>query len=164
MIKISKKVLPIGKILEEYNTLRTQKKQIEERISVLSKEIKDYAMSNGSKDDKGSYYCSNDNFLFGATAKKKIIVDEEALKKYLKSRGFKDVIKKEVKEVIDEEILQNLVDCGDISDDDINSFTTVSISYSVMCQVNESVNDEVEQRDLPVAALNKPKRNLKFKR
>ena len=154
---------PISLLVSEYNILREQKKTIEDRMKVLANDIKNYALNKGEKDDKGSFYCENSDFLFGAVARKSVKIDEDKLIEYLKSNGYTSAINVKTVEEVNEGELQKLVNSGKIEDSDIDTFTKVTTSYSVCCQSKEEVINTVEQKELPSAASEKP-RNLKFRR
>ena len=58
--------------LREYAEIREKEKVLRERKEQLSKYIKEYVSTNGSKDSKGSYYSENEKFVYGSQAKKSI--------------------------------------------------------------------------------------------
>ena len=157
VMSVKKSDLP--KILTEYNELSKQIKVLDERKKALGDTLKNYAMNNGSKDDKGSYYCEESNFTFGAQCKKSVSLDEESAKKFIQKRGFEDCLKTIIK--VDETALETHVANGDISPEELESFTNIKTTYAITVKVNEEM-PEVQQTT--VAASKKPVLKLPRKR
>lgn len=157
---MAKKVvdMPVQSIedkLNEYSRLREESKVIKSRMDVLSKEIKEYAEKNGVKDDKGSSYCEQGGFLFGRQAKKSInFVTDKAIE-FFKSHGLKDAVK--TKEYIDETAVEQYIEEGKVSFDDLESITETKVSYAIDLKKKEDM-PEVEETTVSMAASLKPKK------
>lgn len=145
--KTAKKVIDIGNLVAEYAELRERKGIIEDRLKQLADIIKDYSYKNGEKDSKGSYYCSNDDFTFGALARPKITIDTDGLIEYLKKAGYSEAYKKEINYVINEEVLNNLVKNGEIEEETLKGFATTEMRYAISLTKKEEM-PEIEQSAL----------------
>ena len=86
MPKITKVSIPIEEALTEYDRLREESKRIKNRMDVLSKTIKDFAEANGTKNDVGSFYAENDDFIFGKQARKSVSFNEEKAIAFFESK------------------------------------------------------------------------------
>lgn len=140
----TKKTIDIDSIVTEYAELRKKKGIIENRLEQLANTIKDYSYKNGEKDSKGSFYCSNDNYIFGAVAKSKITVDTEKLTNFLRKSGYSNAVKKEVNYFVDEDVLNDLVANGEIDEEDLKSFATTKINYAISLTEKEKM-PQIEQ-------------------
>ncbi len=140
-------ILPIATLLEEYDTIREQKKQLDSRLKYLSDLIKKEAEKSGVKDDKGNYYAETEEFIYGEQARKSVSFDEEKAIAYFKSRGFNDCVK--VVEVIDEDAVEEHINSGDIKLDDLTDITKVKITYAI------DVKRKEEMPEVEIAALRK---------
>ena len=160
--KISKNVTPMfskedyGKFAEEYNDISSKMKELDARKKHLAEVLKDAAEKVGVKDDKGSYYCDCDNFIFGRVAKHSVKLDEEKAKTYLREHKMENMIEKVVSYVVNEEMLSEAVKDGRISQEDFESLCNVTTSYSVSV-TKKNVEDmpEVEKTSLKIAARKK---------
>ncbi len=145
-------IVPIGQLLSEYVNLRDNKKKIESRMKTLSEQIKSYAEQFGVKDDKGSYYAECDNYIYGKQCKKSVSFDEEKALTYFKDKGFDECI--DTVEVINEEEVENLINNGDISFEDLESITKTKVSYAIDVKEKEEM-PEVQQTEVPLVASKK---------
>ena len=146
--------LPIESVLNEYNSLREEKKKIESRMSALAKQIKEDAEARGVKDDKGSFYAENDNFIYGKQCKKSVSFDKDKAISYFKNHGYEDCI--DTVEVINEAAVEGHVNSGDISFEDLEDITTTKVSYAVDVKKKEEMS-EVQQTTVSMAASKKPR-------
>lgn len=144
--------LPIGSLLAEYDSLRGQKKQIEERMKVLADQIKANAEKVGVKDDKGSFYAEDSNFVYGKQCKKSVSFNVDKALAFFKERGYEDCI--DTVEVINEGAVEILVNSGDISFEDLESITNTKVSYAVDIKKKEEMT-EVEEKEVTLAASKK---------
>ena len=149
----------IDKKVEEYASLREQQGLIKKRMDTLATEIKDYALKNGSKDDKGSCYLENDSFTFGAMAKTSINLNQEEAIAFLKGRKFTDAIKVVTMESVDEQKLEEHINNGDIDSADLEAMTTCKTTFSVSV-LKKEVMPEVQ---VSAVASARPKSKI-FKR
>lgn len=147
----------IGNLVSEYSELSGKIKMLDERKKTLGELIKNYAKENGSKDDKGSFYCTDDSFTYGAQCKKSVSLNEEKAKAFIQSKGFDECFKTVV--VIDEEALDRRVSTGDITPEELESIVDVKSTYAVTVKAIADM-PEVEQTEV-VAASKKPKRLLR---
>ena len=140
-------LVPIGTLLERYSRVMDEKKTIEAELKKLSEEIKEAAEKTGVKDDRGSYYASTDNFVYGKVAKKSVSFDEAKAIAFVKSHGFNDCVR--TIEVLDESAVESRVNSGDITYDELEGITVTKVTYAVDVKPKEEM-PEVEE--YPVAA------------
>ena len=146
--------LPIGSLLEEYNSLREQKKTIEDRMKYLADLIKADAEKVGVKDDKGSFYAEDEQFIYGKQCKKSVSFDKDKAIEFFKNHGYDDCV--DTVEVINEEAVEGRVNSGDISYEDLESITSTKVTYAIDIKKKEEM-PVVEQTEAPLAASKKPR-------
>lgn len=144
--------LPIGAMLSEYDSLREQKKKIEDRMKYLADQIKANAEKVGVKDDKGSFYAEDERFIYGKQCKKSVSFNQEKALSYFRDHGYDDCIT--TVEVINEEAVESRINTGDISFEDLEDITTTKVSYAIDLKRKEEM-PEVEQTEVPIAASKK---------
>ena len=144
--------LPIGAMLSEYDSLREQKKKIEDRMKYLADQIKANAEKVGVKDDKGSFYAEDEQFIYGKQGKKSVSFNQEKALSYFRDHGDDDCIT--TVEVINEEAVESRINTGDISFEDLEDITTTKVSYAIDLKRKEEMS-EVEQTEVPIAASKK---------
>ena len=155
MARLKKNVLPINEVLEEYVTLREREKVIKSRKDYLAGLIKDYAGNEGTKDSSGSYYCETDDLIFGATAVKKVSLDQEKAIKFLK-RYDNDTVNKcvKTKEYVDEKAVEDCISSGILSVKEVQDLSVTKVTYSTLVKKKEVIPD-VEEYNLQMAAKTK---------
>lgn len=144
----------IYSMAREYSELSSQIKELEARKKVLSEKIKEGSEKYGVKDDKGSFYLENDNFIMGKVAKKSFKIDQEKAVGVLKNMGLGDVVDVVTVETVNEDKLNSAVQEGRISINEVEKFTNVTTSYSVTVKEKEAM-PEVEQSTVKMAARKK---------
>ena len=144
--------LPIGAMLSEYDSLREQKKKIEDRMKYLADQIKANAEKVGVKDDKGSFYAEDEQFIYGKQCKKSVSFNQEKALSYFREHGYDDCIT--TVEVINEEAVEGRINTGDISFEDLEDITTTKVSYAIDLKRKEEMA-EVEQTEVAMAASKK---------
>ena len=144
--------LPIGAMLSEYDSLREQKKKIEDRMKYLADQIKANAEKVGVQDDKGSFYAEDEQFIYGKQCKKSVSFNQEKALSYFRDHGYDDCIT--TVEVINEEAVESRINTGDISFEDLEDITTTKVSYAIDLKRKEEMS-EVEQTEVPIAASKK---------
>ena len=144
--------LPIGAMLSEYDSLREQKKKIEDRMKYLADQIKANAEKVGVKDDKGSFYAEDEQFIYGKQCKKYVSFNQEKALSYFRDHGYDDCIT--TVEVINEEAVESRINTGDISFEDLEDITTTKVSYAIDLKRKEEM-PEVEHTEVPIAASKK---------
>lgn len=144
----------------EYNLLRAKTKTIKARMDELAKDIKGYLTSNVSPDSKGNYYEEDDNFVYGNMAKKSIKLNEERTKVFLQERNLLEQAS-EVKVVIKEDKLEQLLANGDITMEEFKTLVDTKITYSI--DIKEKKKEE-EPVEVQVASSTRPKRKLPTRR
>ena len=144
--------LPIGAMLSEYDSLREQKKKIEDRMKYLADQIKANAEKVGVKDDKGSFYAEDEQFIYGKQCKKSVSFNQEKALSYFRDHGYDDCIT--TVEVINEEAVESRINTGDISFEDLEDITTTKVSYAIDLKRKEEMS-EVEQTEVSIAASKK---------
>lgn len=153
-------VVPISQLVQEYDSLRANKKTIEDRMTYLSNAIKEYAEKNGTKDDKGSFYTSVDGFLVGKQCKKSVSFNKDVAIKFFEDKHLHDAIV--ITKSIDEKAVEKYINNGDISYDDLESITTTKVTYAVDLKKEEEM-PVVEQKDIKAVASKKPTTKLSRK-
>lgn len=139
-----------GKMGREYADLSAQIKQLDEKRKLIAEKIKEGAEKFGVKDDKGSFYLEDDNFIIGKIAKKSISINQEKAVQVLQSLGLGDVIDTITSEVVNENKLQQAIQDKRISFDTVEGFTDVRTSYAVIVKKKEEA-PEIEATTLKVA-------------
>lgn len=142
----------IDSLLQEYYELREQSKLTKSRMDILAKEIKEYASANGVKDDKGSSYCDNGEFMFGQQAKKSVSFKNDEAITFFKTHGLLDAVK--IKEVIDEDAVEKYINEGQLSFEDLESITETKVTYAIDLKKKEDL-PVVEESTVQVAASKK---------
>ena len=140
----------IEALVAEYASLREQESKIKSRKEQLAKDIKEYALAYGTKSNTGSCYCDSEKFTYGAQAKTSVSFNEDAVK-FLEDRGFDSAVKT-VKQV-DEDRVNDLVEQGKITIEDLRGITTSKTTYSIDVKVKKEVESVAEE--VPVAASKK---------
>ena len=146
----------IDELVKQYVEYREQKKVIDERMKSLADTLKKYAVTNGVKDSNGSSYVETESgYRFGNQAKTKVSFSENAIP-YLKGKGFDSCI--DTVEVINEKAVEEKVNSGEISVEDLTEITTSKVSYAIDVKKLE-VQEEVQESEavMPMAASKKPK-------
>ena len=145
VLKMSKKTAPIFSekdiymMAHEYSDLSKQIKELEARRKELSDKIKAGAENFGVKDDKGSFYCEDDQITFGKVAKKSFSINQEKAVEKLNSMGLGDVVDVVTVSTVNEDKLNEAVNGGRISLEDVETFTDVKVSYSVTVKEKDAV-------------------------
>ena len=143
-------VQDIGKMGKEYSEVSKQIKVLEERKKFLADTIKSQVEQVGVKDDKGSYYLEDENFIMGKVAKKSFKIDQDKAVETLESMGLGDVVDVVTVKTVNEDRLQRAVQEKRLTLDTVQDFTNESVSYSVLVKEKE-IMPEVEQSTLQVA-------------
>lgn len=138
----------------QYADISSQIKALEEQKKALAEKIKQGAEQFGVKDDKGSFYLESEDLMMGKVAKKSFKIDQDKAVKTLESMGIGDVVDEVTVRTVNEDRLQQAVSDGRLSLDTVESFTDVSVSYSVLVKEKEAM-PEVEQTTLKSAAKRK---------
>lgn len=129
----------VEKMVAEYAALRHEEKRIKDRKAVLSDAIKSYSLSNGVKDENGSFYSDCDNYTYGAQCKKSVKFDDEKAALFFQSKGFEDCVKL-VPQIVESAVEKRFSD-GDITAEELDSITKTSTSYAVTVKEKEVVPD-----------------------
>jgi hypothetical protein len=133
----------------EYDLLRSQKKTIEDRMKILSTEIKNFAGENGVKDANGSFYVEVGGFMTGKQAKKKVTFKFEEAIKFFKKRKLLKAIK--TVETIDEEAVEKYINEGELTVEDLESITETKTDYALDVKKVEEL-PEIEQTTYKAAS------------
>ena len=132
----------IESYVEEYSRLSEEAKTIDKRRKELAGFIKDYAEKHGTKDDKGSFYCENENFIYGRQAKASI-VPRDNICATLKTMGFSDCVK--TVETPDREMIDKYHNEGALTDDNIKELFEVKQSTPSVYVKRKEEMPEIEQ-------------------
>ena len=148
--------------VQEYTDLSKQEKAIKKRKDELAKYIKEHAQQNGVKDSNGSSYMSNDRFVFGSQARKSIKLNQDRAKEFLLSQGLYEQVV-EVKESINEDKVEQLLQQGLITTDDLEAIVDVKVTYA--SDVKEKEVEQTPEEMPEVQVIERPtKKNSKYKR
>ena len=150
---VKKVIVPIEQALDEYALLKKQEKIITDRKAYLATIIKEHAEKFGVKDDKGSFYASNDTYQWGKQAKTSVSFKEEEAIHFFKEKGYKECIK--VVETLDQDAVALRLSVGDVTPDDIENITTKKTTYAVDVKIKEEITATVEETSLPKASMRK---------
>ena len=144
----------LGKLGREYAEISAQIKELEAQKKSLADRIKKEVERLGVKDDKGSYYFENDNYIMGKVARKSFKIDQEKAVSVLQSMGLGDVIDVETVYTVNEDRLQSAVQDKRITLETVEDFTEEKVSYSVSVKEKEEM-PEVEVTTAKVARKRK---------
>lgn len=139
---------------KQYAEISAQIKALEAQKKSLAEKIKQGAEQYGVKDDKGSFYLESEDLMMGKVAKKSFKIDQDKAVQTLESMGIGDVVDVVTTKTVNEDKLQQAVSDGRLSLDTVESFTDVSVSYSVLVKEKEAM-PEVEQTNIKSAAKRK---------
>ena len=148
--------------VQEYTDLSKQEKAIKKRKDELAKYIKEHAQQNGVKDSNGSSYMSNDRFVFGSQARKSIKLNQDRAKEFLLSQGLYEQVV-EVKESINEDKVEQLLQQGLITTDDLEAIVEVKVTYAIDVKEKEVEQTPEEMPEVQVIERS-TKKIRKFKR
>ena len=152
----------IYEFVQEYTDLSKQEKAIKKRKDELAKYIKEHAQQNGVKDSNGSSYMSNDRFVFGSQARKSIKLNQDRAKEFLLSQGLYEQVV-EVKESINEDKVEQLLQQGLITTDDLEAIVDAKVTYAIDVKEKEVEQTPEEMPEVQVIERS-TKKIRKFKR
>lgn len=135
--------IPVSDYIKEYVRLREEKKSIEARMTQISDALKQYAEDKGQKDDKGSFYFERDGYMIGKQARKSMTFDVDKATKFFRKRGYPECIT--TVEQINPDAVEELLDTGEITIEDLEKITNTRVSYSIDIKPVEEVTDEVTE-------------------
>lgn len=144
----------VFKLSAEYSDISDQIKSLDARKKELAERIKQYAEEYGVKDDKGSFFLENDEYIAGKVARKTMRINEALAVDTLESLGMGDLIDECIVRTVNEDRLSSAVAEGRLSLDVVESFTDVTTTYSVSVKEKESM-PSVEQSSFKSAAKRK---------
>ena len=127
------------KVGQEYADISAKSKTLDTKKKELSSIIKDNCEKFGTKDDKGSFYFESDTLILGKVAKKTLSIKQDEAVKTLKSMGLGDVVDTVTVETVNEDKLQKAVQDKRISLDEVEKFTNVKVTYSVLVKEKEAM-------------------------
>ena len=133
----------IKALVRAYVKCRDQKKLLEERLKEMGAQIKEYALANGTKDSKGSYYLSDDQYTYGMQARKSIKLDPEKALTFCKKNKYTMCIRQ--REEIDEDALSRLVADGTITEKDLTSISSEKVTQSIYVSEREETEEEMPE-------------------
>lgn len=142
VVSLASKPKTIGILVAEYNSLREQKKSIESQMAKVSADLKSYAEKNGTKDDKGSYYVEYGDYMIGKQARKSISFDVPKAVTFFRKHGIPECV--DTIEVINSDAVEQAINEGIISVEDLEKITETKISYSIDVRAREEITDVQE--------------------
>jgi len=150
----------IAQVIDEYTNLSEQAKVIASRKEELATIIKEYAKKHGTKDDKGSYYSEQGDFVYGATAKKTVKLNAEKAEKFFRERKLWKKVTDTI-EIINEDKVEGLINAGTMTVDELETITDISTSFSVLVKKKETPEEMPEVQ--VVKTENSPRKVAPFR-
>ena len=138
------------RMAQEYNAISLQIKALDSQKKSLADKIKELAQKFGTKDDKGSHYCGNDEFMCGNVAKHSISLNTDRAVALLQKKGLNEYIEEKIVKVVDEKKLEKAIINGQITQEEFDSIMDDKVSYSVSVKKMEEM-PEVEVTQLKAA-------------
>lgn len=138
------------RMAQEYNAISLQIKALDSQKKSLADKIKELAQKFGTKDDKGSHYCGNDEFMCGNVAKHSISLNTDRAVALLQKKGLNEYIEEKIVKVVDEKKLEKAIINGQITQEEFDSIMDDKVSYSVSVKKIEEM-PEVEVTQLKAA-------------
>ena len=135
---------------QEYDAISLQIKALDSQKKSLADKIKELAQKFGTKDDKGSHYCGNDEFMCGNVAKHSISLNTDRAVALLQKKGLNEYIEEKIVKVVDEKKLEKAIINGQITQKEFDSIMDDKVSYSVSVKKIEEM-PEVEVTQLKAA-------------
>ena len=133
----------------EYSEISKQIKTLEDRKKSLSNALKEYAVANGTKDDKGSSYYDFDDYVVGSVAKTKLIPRDNIID-LLKNMGREDCV--DMIEAANMTMIDKLHDEGVITDEQVESLYELKPMSASISVIKKEEMPEVQKAK---AALSK---------
>lgn len=138
------------RMAQEYDAISLQIKALDSQKKSLADKIKELAQKFGTKDDKGSHYCGNDEFMCGNVAKHSISLNTDRAVALLQKKGLNEYIEEKIVKVVDEKKLEKAIINGQITQEEFDSIMDDKVSYSVSVKKIEDM-PEVEVTQLKAA-------------
>lgn len=138
------------RMAQEYDAISLQIKALDSQKKSLADKIKELAQKFGTKDDKGSHYCGNDEFMCGNVAKHSISLNTDRAVALLQKKGLNEYIEEKIVKVVDEKKLEKAIINGQITQEEFDSIMDDKVSYSVSVKKMEEM-PEVEVTQLKAA-------------
>lgn len=133
-------------LLNEYQSILEKEKILKKRKNDIATLVKDYAEREGVKNNTGSFYCEDDQYIYGKQCRKSVSIDNEKAKDLLETKGlWREAV--DIVEVVNENKLENLVNEGKLSMQDIEDISVTKVTYAVDIKKKEQTEDmpEVQQ-------------------
>lgn len=149
-------------LINEYLELGKQEKLIKKRKSEISKELKTYAKTEGNKDQNGSYYKQDGDFIVGNVARKSVRLNQEKALSYFTELKLKDRVV-DIQETVNEDKVEALLEEGLITPEDLEDLVDISTSYAISVKEvkPEEEMPEVEQKEIKKENSTKKRKSLK---
>ena len=137
-------ILDINQQVEEYSLVSAKSKLLDDRKKYLANEIKDHAIKEGIEDSKGSKYCHNNKFVFGANARNSVNVNTAKAEIFLKGAKLYTKASTVVpaKRVLDLDKLAALVDSEQVSMKDFENMCDKKTTFAVYVKELDDVKEE----------------------
>ena len=139
-------------LAKEYNDLSIKIKELEKRKKELSEKLKKCASQLGVTDDKGSSYIDGEYFVVGQVAKHSVKINQEEGVSFLRKKGLLNCIDEKTVYTVNETEVEKAVSNGELTEEEVRKFTSVSTSYSV------SVKAKSEMPEVEVSAVARKKK------
>lgn len=137
-------------LVYELDTLKAQKKILEQREKELKALLDEVLEAEGAKDDKGSYKLIVGDKLAVKQARTSIKLNNEKAEEFFKSIGiWEDVI--ETKEVINEDLVEQALVSEAFTMEEFETICDKKVTYAIL--VNEYKQEEA-QEEMPLIETN----------
>ena len=146
-------VVDIHSMLLEYDQLRERQKAVKKRLDDLAKYIKKYVTDNGVKDQNGSYYSEDADFIYGSQARKSVKLNDEKAREFFKNKKLYDQVI-DIKEVLNEDKIEQLVIDEKITIEDIESISETKTTYAIDIKLKETKEGNTEE-EMPMVEVKK---------
>ena len=140
------------KMAEEYSEISKQIKMLQDKKTDLATKLKQMAESLGVVDDKGSSYIDGEDFIIGKVAKKSVSIDQSKGVDLLEKKGLLKCVNVKTVKTVDEKAVEQAVADEELTEEDVQEFTKVSVSYSV------SVKEKSEMPEVEVTTAAKKRK------
>lgn len=148
----------VAEVLAEYADINDKIKFYQKRKEELATNLKELAQKSGKKDDKGSFYVTVGDKVFGKQRKCSVSLDEEKAMEFFKKRGL---LKEVIKTVIDEEKVDLLVRTGEVSPEEIADISRIKESFAFY--LGDKPTEE-EPQEMPTVQVSERPKKSRLKR
>lgn len=130
-------------IIAELESIKSQKKLLDDREKSIKKELEVILEAEGVKDDKGSFKLIVGNKLAVKQARTSIKLNNEKAESFFKELGIWDDVK-EVKEVINEDLVEQAYTSEAFTAEEFEAICDKKVTYAIVVNDYKPAEDEEE--------------------